>query len=291
MRSPPTARIQILVAQDNEKRYFMYMKSTSNPLRARGYLENLVAAGRYHFDAAEARDALDVSAAAASSALHRLAKQGLIASPARGFYVIVPPEYRSLGCLPAEQFIPALMEREGRGYYAGLLTAAQYHGAAHQRPQAFQVFVDRRRRDLTCGRVRVTFMLSSRLEDVPVQTFNTPRGTLLVSTPEATAIDLIGYCEQAGGLDQVATVLSELADRLDAGKLPAAAEVAPIPWAQRLGYLLEQAGAPETATELKEHVRARARESTSLLPGAPHEDGEWDPDWKLYVNAAVELGW
>lgn len=265
------------------------MKSENAPLHARDYIENLAAAGRYHFGAAEAREALGVSAAAVSSALHRLSRQGLIASPARGFYVIVPPQYRSLGCLPPEQFIPALMEREGRGYYAGLLTAAQYHGAAHQRPQAFQVFVDRRRRDLTCGRVRVGFMLSSRLQDVTVQTFNTPRGTLRVSTPEATAIDLIGYYEQAGGLDQVVTALSELAERLSVDELPTAADVAPTPWAQRLGYLLEQVGASEKAIELKRYVQAHAKESTSLLPGGPYQDSERDTGWKLYVNADVEL--
>jgi predicted transcriptional regulator of viral defense system len=264
------------------------MKSANGPPHARDYIENLAAAGQYHFDSDEARDALGVSPAAVSSALHRLAKNGLIASPARGFYLIVPPEYRSLRCLPAEQFIPALMAREGRAYYAGLLTAAQYHGAAHQRPQAFQVFVDRRRRDLSCGRVRVSFMLSSRLEDIPVQTFNTPRGTLRISTPEATAIDLVGYYEQAGGLDQVVTVLSELAEHLRADELPTAADAAPVPWAQRLGYLLEQVGASEKAVGLKEYVRARAEESTALLPGAPHEDSERDASWKLYVNAAVE---
>jgi len=42
--------------------------------------------------------------------LSRLAAKGAIASPAREFYLIVPPEYRGLGCLPAEQFVPALME-------------------------------------------------------------------------------------------------------------------------------------------------------------------------------------
>lgn len=102
-------------------------------------------------------------------AVNRLAKHGAIASPARGFYVIVPPEYRALGCLPAEQFVPALMKRLGLPYYAGLLTAAQYHGAAHQRPQEFQVFLDRRRRPIACGRVRVAFMVRTRLRDVPVQ--------------------------------------------------------------------------------------------------------------------------
>ena len=52
---------------------------------------------------------------------------------------------------------------------------------------------------------------------MPVQSFNTPRGTILVSTAEATAVDLVGYQHHAGGLDQVATVLSELAEHIDAG--------------------------------------------------------------------------
>src|SRR5690606_11367628 len=105
---------------------------------ARRYVDGLAQSGRYFFSAADARAALGVSPAAAKMALHRLSRLGLIASPARGYYVVVPPEYRALGCLPAEHFIPSLMERLGLRYYAGLLTAAQYHGAAHQRPQEFQ---------------------------------------------------------------------------------------------------------------------------------------------------------
>jgi predicted transcriptional regulator of viral defense system len=264
------------------------MKSTSNHLKGREYIENLAAAGRYHFGSTEARSALGVSAPATNAALHRLAKQGLIASPARGFYVVVPPEYRSLGCLPADQFIPTLMQRQGRPYYAGLLTAAQYHGAAHQRPQEFQVLIDRKRRPLSCGKVRIAFMLRKRLEDVPVEKLNTPRGTLIISTPEATAIDLIGYLDQAGGLDRVAMVVTELAERLRREELPAAAATAPIAWAQRLGYLLEHLGAPEKAIDLKAYVRARARQSTALLPGTPRENSARNKGWKLWVNAVVE---
>ena len=58
-------------------------------------------------------------------------------------------------------------------------------------------------------------MVRKRLREVPVQSVNTPRGTLLVSTPAATALDLVGYQHQAGGLDNVATVLSELAERIE----------------------------------------------------------------------------
>src|SRR5207245_1202466 len=106
-----------------------------------------------------------LGASGAKFALQRLAKQGAIASPARGFYVIVPPEYRALGCLPADQFIPGLMKRLALPYYAGLLTAAQYHGAAHQRPQEFQVFLEKTRLPIECGKVRVAFMVRKRLRD------------------------------------------------------------------------------------------------------------------------------
>jgi hypothetical protein len=132
--------------------------------------------------------------------------------------------------------------------------------AGHKRPQQFQVFVARNRRPIHCGEVRVAFMARKRLADVPVQPFSTPRGTLLVSTPEATALDLVGYAGHAGGLNQVATVLSELAERIDPGKLASVARTAPVPWAQRLGYLLEHLGFVAKVPALKEYVRAHAKQ-------------------------------
>ncbi len=163
------------------------------------------------------------------------------------------------------------MKRLNLPYYAGLLSAAQYHGAAHQRPQEFQVFLAKNRRPIQCGTVRVAFIARKRIKDVPVQSFNTPRGTVLVSSPEATALDLVGYAGHAGGLGQVATVLSELAERIDPEKLAAVARTAPVPWAQRLGYLLEHLGFAAKITALKEYVREHAKQSTVLLPKAPAE--------------------
>ncbi len=266
----------------------MHMKKNQKRIRARDYIADLAAAGRYHFSSGEAREALGVSADAAKLALNRLARQHLVATPARGFYVIVPPEYRSLGCLPADQFIPELMGRLNLSYYAGLLTAAQYHGAAHHRPQEFQVFLDTARRPVHCGHVRVAFITRKRLGEVPVQRFNTPRGTILVSTPEATAVDLVGYHRRAGGLDQVATILNELAERIDSRKLVAAAKTAPVTWAQRLGYLLERVDAAGAATALKDYVAHSARQAVPLLAESSRKDSYRAPEWKLIVNADVE---
>ncbi len=82
-----------------------YRYESFSPER-QGLYRALASRGRYQFGSEEARKALGVSEAAAKLALNRLARRGLIASPARGFYVIVLPEYHRLGCLPAEQFIP-----------------------------------------------------------------------------------------------------------------------------------------------------------------------------------------
>ena len=225
---------------------------------------------------------------AARQALSRLAAKGEIASPARGFYVIVPPEYRRLGCLPADQFIPALMEHRKVRYYVGLLSAAQYHGAAHHRPQAVQVVLGRNRPAISCGSVKVSFVARGNVGEVPVRTFNTPRGTILVSTVEATAVDLVGYMHRAGGLDQVAGLLTELGGDMDPNGLVDASKSASILWAQRLGYLLEHVGAADKAVLLKEHVRKNGRNFTKLLPAANADNAPRSKDWRLYVNANVE---
>ncbi len=264
------------------------MEQESSRTYARDYIASLASAGRYHFTSIEARNALGVSNDAAKLALNRLSRQKLIASPARGFYVIVPPEYQSIGCLPADQFIPALMEKLGLPYYAGLLSAAQYYGAAHHRPQEFQVMLPKPRRQIHCRKVRVAFIVRKDLNDVPVQSFNTPRGTIKISTPEATAIDLVGYSRHAGGLDQVATILSELAERIDPDKLVAATKTAPVTWAQRLGYLLERVDADDKARALKSYVHEVTRQTVPLLPGASNSKGPRDTDWKLFINVDVE---
>src|SRR6266699_3439710 len=190
-------------------------------LQLKEYLAQLMQGGRYFFTSQDASRKLGASRDAVKLALNRLRRKGEIASPGRGLYVIVPPEYRSLGSLPADQFIPDMMRQAKAPYYAGLLSAAQYHGAAHHRPQEFQVMVGKARRPIECGKVRIVFHVRKRVAEVPMQDINTPRGTVAVSTPDATAFDLIGYEAQIGGIDAVATILAELGERLDADKLVA----------------------------------------------------------------------
>jgi hypothetical protein len=75
--------------------------------------------------------------------------------------------------------------------------------------------VEKNQRPIECGSVRVSFIARKKIGSVSVQSFNTPRGIISVSTVEATTVDLAGYPKRAGGLDQVATILAELAEKID----------------------------------------------------------------------------
>ena len=138
-------------------------------MRAADYIAELAAHGRHNFTTSEARAALGGSLGAVRASLRRLKARGEIADPCRGFYIIVSPEYRRLGCLPAEQFVPQLMAHLWhRHYYAALLSAAEFHGAAHHPPQLFQVMLATNRRPVECGQVRVQFVARADLARTPI---------------------------------------------------------------------------------------------------------------------------
>jgi predicted transcriptional regulator of viral defense system len=86
----------------------------------------------------------------------------------------------------------------------------------------------------------------------------------------------------------VATVLAELAERLDPATLALLAPLSPVPWAQRLGYLLDQVGAADRTSPLAEHVTSVVNETTALVPSAPANGAPYDKRWRLLANVEVE---
>lgn len=265
-----------------------FFAENRNGMRASEYIRDLAARGSYHFTTANAIEAIGGNPPAVRAQLRRLKQQKTIAEPVRSFHVIVPPEHRCLGCLPAEHFIDQLMQVWEEPYYVCLLSAAERHGAAHQRPQSTQVMVRTNRQDIECGMVLVDFIARGDLDAMPVVEVNTPRGVLRYSSPEVTALELVGYPGHAGGLGNVATVLSELSEEMSASKLPEAARLCPVSWSQRLGHLLELVGQEELAGALGPFVKKNARSYTPLRRAANIAGGKRNPRWKLIVNVEVE---
>jgi len=269
------------------KKFIRFLKNC-NDMRAIEYIRDLAASGTYHFTTADAIKAIGGNSPAVRAQLRRLKRQESIAEPVRGFHVIVPPEHRRLGCLPAEQFIDQLMRVWEEPYYVCLLSAVERHGAARQRPQATQVMVCKNRQAVECGMIRIVFVARGDLEKMPVTTLNTPRGTLRCSTPEVTALELVGYPGHAGGLNNVATVLSELCEEMAAGTLLETATLCPVSWSQRLGYLLEIVGQDDLAGTLEPFVSENAQSHTPLRRAARIAGGKRNSRWKLIVNVEVE---
>jgi hypothetical protein len=125
--------------------------------------------GKCCFTIEDAQASLNKSRKAILSSIQHLVAKNEIVSLANGFYVIVPPEYQILGCLPAEYFITYLMEYWKCDYYACLLTAAKYHGASHQAVMTFQVMIEQTRRSIICGKIKIKFITNKKLAYTPTQ--------------------------------------------------------------------------------------------------------------------------
>jgi predicted transcriptional regulator of viral defense system len=284
-----TRRSPVSLDETNARRYFYYVKPDAHKTPIRRFVTGLPVRGRYHFTTDEVIEATGASRAAVGAVLRRLQQEGFVAMPFRGFHVVVPPEYRRLGCLPPAQFVPHLTAHLGLDYYVGLLSAAELLGAAHQKPQAFQVVVEHNRPPLSCGEVRVEFVARRNVAEIPFLELNTPRGTVRISSPEGTAFDLVGYAHRCGGLDNVATVLRELAHRLRTRKLARVARLSPTPWAQRLGFLLDTVGADALSGPLAAHIGRLAKEYVPLDVGGREPVRSRSQRWRVNVNHEVEL--
>ena len=253
------------------------------------FVEDLQAGGRYTFTRAEAMGAGERSQVALEAALRRLRQRGRIAGPRRGFFVLVPVEYREAGCPPVSWFIDDLMRFLGQPYYTGLLSAAAIHGAAHQQPMVFQVVTDRPTRPASAGRGRIEFHMSRRLESAPVVEVQTDTGSMRVSTPETTAFDLVRFAPAAGHLSNVATVLGELAETIDPAALANLASLYVVPVTQRLGYLLDLLGEGELAESLADALVGRRCRTILLLPGQATGLDPPHPRWRVIPNERVEV--
>jgi predicted transcriptional regulator of viral defense system len=188
------------------------------------------------------------------------------------------------------------MTKLHRHYYVGLLSAAELHGAAHQRPQVFQVMVDKAVADRDFGRVKLRFFTKKDAARMPVVLRNSATGRVPASTPEVTALDLAARPNDSGGLSNVATIVAELAEErtLHPDVLTQAVTLFPAAAVRRLGWLLDRvidyADATELTAVLAQYLAgqpAPKRAVDRLDPAGPRR-GTANNRWHIVENADVE---
>jgi hypothetical protein len=215
---------------------------------AEAYMETLLAVGRVAFSLADLVKESGLSAIAAKRQLSRLGDKVARVSPRQQFFLIVTPEHRNIGSPPAIGWLQEYFNWLGRPYYVALQSAAGLHGSNPQALQMTQVMTDRPRREITVGRIRVGFFVKHGIQRTLVQQLARASAPLCISTPEATAFDLIRYAAGIGGIERAAETIVPLLTIMRARELKRvlAAENEPAV-ARRLGFVMETAGAEKLA--------------------------------------------
>ena len=256
------------------------------------YLDQLRSKGRFTFTGDEVISEFNLSDEAYQKVIQRLADKKRISRLRQNFYLIIPPEYSSRQTLPLGYFIDELMKFLERNYYVGLLTAAMYHGAAHQQPQTqFVVSEPPYLRPIKNRQQSIVFCLKKEWSTEFITQQKTDAGYINISNPALTALDLIFYSDRIGGLNRAATVLAELSLDLESNMLTQAANSFPqTTTLQRLGYLLDHVLQESSlADELYSVLENRNYYPTALNPKADSENQKTPNRWKIIPNMKVEV--
>jgi len=265
-------------------------RKRGSPVRkARDFVEDRLAEGRAAFAIEELLDETGLSLVAANNQLRRLGDRVRRVSRPQSFFLIVDPPHRAIGAPPPAWWLDDYFRWLGRPYYLALLSAAELYGAAPQAVQVHQVMTDRPRREISVGRVRIRFFVKHEVQQTPVGQPAGAHAPLRVSTREATALDLVAYAARIGGIERAHETLVPLLSRMRATELRKALDAQNKRLAaQRLGYLLERAGAERLAAAVDKWLPA-ARFWCSLTAGRKNQSREHgSPRWRVSVDAKGE---
>lgn len=246
------------------------------------------------FSVREVRDALSPARnVAIRSELNRLSRQKVIYPVYKGFYVVMPVQYIARGVVPPLYYIDQLMAYLQKPYYISLLSAAEMHGAAHQRPQRFSVTTVRP--VISTSATKNSLLLwsfRSEIKEGLLEQRNSETGIVKFSNPELTSLDLVQYSGQIGGLSVAATVLEELVEKVDLTRnFPLLCEMASCATMQRLGYILELVLDEREKAYALYNMMSDAGLPLQYRPlsnSKPTNDCLRDNRWKIIVNEQIE---
>lgn len=263
--------------------------------RIRKWVEELQTKGRNTFSLTQLQAQLPtLSAIAVKRGLNKLSRIRLIISIHKGFYLIIPPAYKSRGMVPPHLYLDSLMRELNRKYYLALLSAAALHGASHQQPQEFFVVTGLPAMRATQKRgIRINYITKTKVPDRLCESRKTESGYIKISNPLLTAIDLIQFEKRVGGMNRVATVLSELTESIKPDDFGTdILNYAPVTALQRLGYILDKVFNHQLLAEslyktLQSNKVPLLR--IPLKPLARRKGFISDSKWKVIVNTTLQI--
>ncbi len=150
---------------------------------------------------------------------------------------------------------------------------------------------------IRAGRNLIVFYFRKDLEAVTagIEDRRTDTGTMKISSAALTALDLLRYPQASGGIDNVATVLSDLGEKIDPEQLTTLSAFVERPVVQRLGHLLEHLGHDALTGSMLETLPARGSLPWTELDRQEVRDPHFelapqqrDPRWRVIVRRVPE---
>ena len=259
------------------------------------WVDELLSKGKNAFALQQVKESFPQhSEAALKRSLNRLSTKNRIVSVHKGYYVIVSYEYAAKGIVPPLLYIDGLMKFLNRPYYISLLSAAALYGAAHQAPQVFMV-------NTAFPALRASAKKNSKIKFISVKEIpphlleqkKTESGYVQVSSPELTALDLVNFAKQVGGLSRAATVINELVEYIGLEKineeLASYAETATL---QRLGYIADQILHQQELADAVENICHKQNLKffrVSLMVKGKRYGFPCNERWKVIENSVIEI--
>jgi len=228
--------------------------------------------------------------------LYRLALKKKIQSVWHGFFVIVLPEFGIKGIAPPTEYIDQLMKYLGKDYYVALLNAAEIYGAAHQAPQEFFVICNTTNlRNKIKKDVKINFVAKKVIPQKYVTQIMTNSGYINVSNPILTAYDLVCYIKSVGGINRVATIINDLAEKIRFTNVDKEfMQLFSPAVTQRLGYIFEELGFEELANKLyrkTEIAGLKFRKAPLVIADITKDLLKYPVNdrWKLIINEQIDI--
>lgn len=256
------------------------------------YIREKEIRGRVTFTINDVREAISLSDNTILNELQRQVARGRIQIPYRGFYVIVPPQYALNGVIPPTYYIHNLMKAVGKPYYVCLLSAAEYYGAAHQRAMKTQVMTVGPRLKPSGKNNLLHWNYRQVIPQELLLQKNVEMGTMLYSSAELTAVDLVQFASHIGGYQRAATVLAELMESVDIGRMEAVMPYTTVATIQRLGCLMEFVlEEQEKADEMHRLLKSVAHNWKSIVMDNSRErnDASASNRWHVNMNTDIEI--
>jgi len=261
-----------------------------NNRNTKDYLRLLRTRGRYAFTIDDLVKNVKKPLKNIKKDIDRLREKGEVINIRRGFYTILPPEYQNMGVLPVEFYIDDLMAFLNKQYYVSLMSAAMFHGVAHQQPQEIFVICETPKlRDITKEFIHVNFSEKINFPVYGVEDKKTDTGYFKISCKELTFMDLVYFANNMGGYSRIITLLQELSEDVSMKKMKQVLKNKfPVAAIQRAGYLAEEVLGHKKLADVFDNQLKHLNPKLVALKSHGEPTGRISEKWKVIINSTIE---